>query len=96
MRCLMCEEPDTTYIPSDDVDETGLYSCGRCGFETEGPSEKTTPDPWHLALIHARQDGQDEQDARDFADEYAAYVEDHLGENRYPDLPLPTPSEYTR
>lgn len=38
MRCLMCEEPTTMYIPSDDVDGVGLHSCGVCGFEIEGPA----------------------------------------------------------
>jgi len=37
MRCLMCDEPETMYIPSDDVPNVGLYSCGACSFEFEGP-----------------------------------------------------------
>ncbi len=41
MRCLMCEEPTTMYIPSDDVDGIGLHSCGVCGFEIEGPRVRT-------------------------------------------------------
>lgn len=45
MRCLMCEEPTTMYIPSDDVDGIGLHSCGVCGFEIEGPRDE----PAHVA-----------------------------------------------
>ncbi|MGC5225178.1 hypothetical protein ACPW96_21625 [Micromonospora sp. DT81.3] len=37
----MCDEPDPMYIPSDDVEDYGLYSC-ECGFEMEGPREKHT------------------------------------------------------
>ena len=40
MRCLMCEEPTTMYIPSDDVDGVGLHSCGVCGFEIEAPRDE--------------------------------------------------------
>lgn len=40
MRCLMCEEPTTMYIPSDDVDGVGLHSCGACGFEIEAPRDE--------------------------------------------------------
>lgn len=40
MRCLMCEEPATMYIPSDDVDGVGLHSCGACGFEIEAPRDE--------------------------------------------------------
>ena len=40
MRCLMCEEPEIMYIPSDDIPDVGLYSCGVCGFELEGPLER--------------------------------------------------------
>ena len=40
MRCLMCEEPTTMYIPSDDVDGSGLHSCGACGFEIEAPRDE--------------------------------------------------------
>ena len=45
MLCLMCEEPTTMYIPSDDVDGIGLHSCGVCGFEIEGPRDE----PAHVA-----------------------------------------------
>ena len=41
-------------------------------------------------------DRTDEGEARDFADEYAAYVEDRRYEIRNPDLPIPSPSEYIR
>lgn len=40
MRCLMCEEPTTMYIPSDDVDGVGLHSCDACGFEIEAPRDE--------------------------------------------------------
>lgn len=40
MRCFMCDEPDVMYIPSDDVDDYGLYSCTVCDFELEGFSER--------------------------------------------------------
>lgn len=51
--------------------------------------------PWRAAFDHARQIGHSEDEARAFADEYAAYVEDRQHELRYPDLPIPSPSEYT-
>jgi hypothetical protein len=42
-RCIMCDEPDPMYLPADDVDDVGLYSCGRCGFEMEGPRMVAAP-----------------------------------------------------
>ena len=38
-RCIMCDEPNPMYLPSDDVDDVGLYSCDSCGFEMEGPRQ---------------------------------------------------------
>ena len=96
MRCLMCEEPNMVFIPADDVDGVGLYSCTRCDFEIEGPADIPRPDPWHQAFAYARQAGMDDHDARDFADEYAFAIDELRHEIRYPDLPLPTPSEYVR
>lgn len=96
MRCLMCEEPAMVFIPDDDVDGVGLYSCSRCEFEIEGPADIPRPDPWHQAFAYARQDGLDDQDARAFADEYAFYIEDEWNGIRQPDRPVPTPSEYVR
>lgn len=96
MRCLICEEPGMLFIPADDVDGVGLYSCTRCDFEIEGPADIPRPDPWHQAFAWARRADLADQDARAFADEYAAYIEDRQSEVRYPDLPLPTPSEYVR
>ncbi len=61
MRCLMCEEPDMMYVPSDDVDDVGLYSCGACGFEIESPLERpsrplppTIHTPLHRREVRAR------------------------------------------
>ncbi len=41
MNCLRCDEPDLLYIPSDDIADYGLYSCGTCDFEFEAASERT-------------------------------------------------------
>lgn len=50
MRCLMCEEPTTMYIPSDDVDGVGLHSCGVCGFEIEAPRDESARVDEHRKL----------------------------------------------
>ena len=63
---------------------------------TEHPAmhARAAIDPWSAAFDHARQTGQSEEQARDFADEYAAFVEDRQLELRSPDLPIPSPNEY--
>ena len=58
--------------------------------------DRAVGEQWRAAFDHARQDGHNEAEAREFADEYAAYVEDRQYELRDPDLPIPSPSEYTR
>lgn len=50
--------------------------------------------PWHEAFSYAKSSGLSRASAQDFADHYAAYIEDRTNEIRYPDLPLPTPSEF--
>lgn len=59
-------------------------------------TERPAVDPWSAAFDHAQQTGKSEEQARDFADEYAAFVEDRQLELRSPDLPIPSPSEYTQ
>lgn len=68
MRCLMCEEPSMFFIPSDDIDGVGIYSCMKCDFEIEGPADIPHPDPWHEAFARARRDGLDDPESRGFAD----------------------------
>lgn len=63
-------------------------------IEQPATPSRAAVDPWSAAFDHARQTGQSEEQARDFADEYAAFVEDRQLELRSPDLPIPSPSEY--
>lgn len=49
---------------------------------------------WALAFEYAQETGL--EDARAFADDYAAFLEDYNSEIHDPDLPAPTPSEYIR
>lgn len=49
---------------------------------------------WAIAFEYAQDAGL--EDARAFADDYAAFLEDYNGELHYPDLPAPSPAEYTR
>ena len=76
------------------------FASARAGQLIAGVSEalrgRAASEPWQAAFDHARETGQDEAEARDFADEYAAYVEDRQYEIRNPDLPIPSPSEYIR
>lgn len=76
------------------------FASVRAGQLMDGVSEalrgRAVGQPWQAAFDHARETGQDEGEARDFADEYAAYVEDRRYEIRNPDLPIPSPSEYIR
>lgn len=60
------------------------------------PPLDSTGQPWRSAFDHARQEGHSEAEAYDFADDYAAYVEDRQYEIRDPDLPIPSPSEWIR
>jgi hypothetical protein len=59
MRCLMCEEPTTMYIPSDDVDGVGLHSCGVCGFEIEAPRDEPVRVDEHQKLTATNNDDDD-------------------------------------
>jgi len=76
------------------------FASVRAGQLMDGVSEalrgRAASEPWQAAFDHARETGQDDGEARDFADEYAAYVEDRRYEIRNPDLPIPSPSEYIR
>lgn len=45
------------------------------------------------AVNFARAKGLSEIAAEEFASEYAAVLEDRAHEQRYPDVPLPTPEE---
>jgi hypothetical protein len=76
------------------------FASVRAGQLMDGVSEalrgRAASEPWQAAFDHAREAGQDDAEARDFADEYAAYVEDRRYEIRNPDLPIPSPSEYIR
>ena len=76
------------------------FASVRAGQLMDGVSaalrDRAVREPWQAAFDHSRQAGQSEDEARDFADEYAAFVEDRQYELRDPDLPIPSPSEYTR
>lgn len=76
------------------------FASARAGQLIAGVSEalrgRAVGQPWQAAFDHARETGQDDAEARDFADEYAAYVADRRYEIRNPDLPIPSPSEYIR
>ncbi|EIC07787.1 hypothetical protein AB1285_26755 [Microbacterium sp. NRRL B-14842] len=76
------------------------FASVRAGQLMDGVSaalrDRAVGEQWRAAFDHARQDGHNEAEAREFADEYAAYVEDRQYELRDPDLPIPSPSEYTR
>lgn len=49
---------------------------------------------WDRAFAHARHARRSRAEARDFADEYTAFVKEQWGAPRDPDAPIPSPGEY--
>lgn len=67
--------------------------CGHhCHTAAAAPLPARARDPWEQALEHAISTGV--ADPEQFANDYTSMLEDLQYENRYPDLPQPTPAEF--
>jgi len=60
--------------------------------ETARTSRREPRDAWGDAHAHAV--GSGAADPEQFANDYTSMLEDAQYENRYPDVPLPTPAEF--